>query len=136
MGKRTWKAVAAMLAGTAAFVSSPAHASGEVYITAPPPPLVEYAPAPRHGHIWVPGHWQWAGHRHVWVPGRYIVARAGYYYQQPQWIQNGDRWHYRAGNWSRRDLDRDGIPNRHDRDRDGDGVPNRYDRAPNNPYRR
>jgi len=51
-------------------------------------------------------------------------------------VQHGDRWGYRAGNWSRGDRDHDGIPNRYDRDRDGDGVPNRFDRAPNNPYRR
>jgi len=33
----------------------------------------------------------------------------------------------------RRDLDRDGVPNRYDRDRDGDGIPDRYDRRPNTP---
>jgi hypothetical protein len=40
------------------------------------------------------------------------------------------------------DIDRDGIPNRHDRrydpygDRDRDGAPNRWDRDDRNPYRR
>jgi hypothetical protein len=52
----------------------------------------------------------------------------------------------KSGNWSRpparkdatpnsgdprRDLDRDGIPNRRDADRDGDGTPNSRDRYPN-----
>lgn len=72
----------------------------------------------------------------VWVQGHFLRARAGYYYNQPQWVQHGDRWAYRGGSWSRGDRDHDGIPNRHDRDRDGDGVSNRYDRAPDNPYRR
>jgi len=40
------------------------------------------------------------------------------------------------GYGSRRDRDRDGVPNRYDYDRDGDGVSNRFDWAPNNPYRR
>lgn len=65
-----------------------------------------------------------------------ICARRGYYYSEPVWVQRGERWERRGGNWARGDRDRDGIPNRMDRDRDGDGVPNRYDRAPNNPNRR
>lgn len=40
-----------------------------------------------------------------------------------------------ARDYSYRDRDRDGVPNRYDRDRDGDGVPNRYDARPNNPNR-
>jgi hypothetical protein len=145
MGKRLWIAAATLLAGGAALTGAPASAQslsvqiGEpavVYVAPPPPARVEYAPAPRRGHIWVPGHWEWAGHRHVWVAGHFIATRAGYVYQQPQWIQHGDRWSYRAGGWARGDRDHDGIRNRYDRDRDGDGVPNRYDRAPNNPHRR
>jgi len=76
-------------------------------------------------------------------------ARPGYYYAQPQWVRQGDRWGYHAGGWTRggppqqvhghpagrRDRDRDGTPDRWDRDRDGDGVPNRHDMRPNNPYR-
>ena len=34
------------------------------------------------------------------------------------------------------DLDRDDIRNQWDRDVDGDGICNRHDRAPNNPNRR
>ncbi len=34
--------------------------------------------------------------------------------------------------YGRRDLDRDGVPNRYDRDRDGDGVRNRNDRDRDN----
>ena len=54
-------------------------------------------------------------------------------YVVPRYVEHhGRHWH---GNYGRRDLDRDGVPNRFDRDRDGDGVPNRFDRRPNNPYR-
>ena len=72
------KLLAAAVLSTAALgaVVVPSVASAQVYIqTAPPPLRVEPVPAPRRGHVWVPGHWQWRGHRHVWVPGTWIVAR-------------------------------------------------------------
>ena len=159
MGKRTWIATAATLATIAAIMSTPAAANtsigvqiglpAPIYVNAPPVARYEYTPAPRAGHLWVPGHWEWQGNGHVWVAGHFLRARAGYAYHQPQWQRDGDRWAYRAGGWQRGDQDRDGIPNRYDRDRDndgvanrydrdrdGDGVPNRYDRAPDNRYRR
>lgn len=145
MGKKLWIAAAA-LAGAGALSSTPAAAytsvavqigtPAPVYVAPPPAALHEVAPAPRRGHVWVPGHWEWAGHRHVWVRGYFVPARAGYFYRQPEWTRHGDRWAYRAGGWVRGDRDGDGIRNRFDRDRDGDGVANRFDRAPNNPYRR
>ena len=147
MRRKTWITAASLaLVSAGACVSLPAAANtsvgiqigvpGPVYYAAPPAVVYESAPPPRHGHVWVPGHWEWQGNRHVWVKGFFLRARAGYYYNQPQWIQVGDRWTYRPGAWARGDRDRDGVPNRYDRDRDGDGVPNRYDRNPNNPYRR
>jgi hypothetical protein len=145
--KRThWISAAAALACTGALISTSAAAytsvgvqigvPAAVYVAPPPAPIYEHTPAPRHGQIWVPGHWEWQGNRHVWAQGHFLRGRAGHHYNQPEWVQHGDRWSYRAGGWSRGDRDHDGIPNRHDRDRDGDGVPNRFDRAPNNPYRR
>ena len=39
---------------------------------APPPPRVEYRPAPPpYAVVWVQGHWRWNGYRYVWIPGHY-----------------------------------------------------------------
>lgn len=140
--KRTWIAsAAAAMAAAAALLSLPAQArvDASVYVqVAPPAPRYEVVPAPRHGHDWVPGHWEWRRHAYVWVPGVFVTARPGYYYAQPQWVQYGNRWGYHGGGWhrghghGRGDRDHDGVANRYDRDRDGDGVANRYDRRPDN----
>ena len=117
------KLLAVALFSTAAVtsVTVPGVASAQVYVqTAPPPARVEVIPAPRRGHVWVNGHWQWRGHRYFWVPGHWVVARPGYRYLSPGWVERGGRWQYNRGRW----------------DRDHDGVPDRYDRHPNNPYRR
>lgn len=128
----------AIAAGTlGAVTTTPAAAQAVFQVqVAPPPPRVEVVPAPRRGQVWVPGYWDWRGHRHVWAAGHWERARPGYYYAPTQWVQVGNHWERRGGNWSRGDRDRDGVPNRYDRDRDGDGVPNRYDHNPNNPNRR
>jgi hypothetical protein len=146
-----WMAASLVALGaTGAMTSLPAQAQHSIVVqVAPPPPRYEVAPAPRYGHVWVPGHWQWSGNGHVWVGGHFVASRPGYRYAQPAWVRHGDRWAYNRGGWSRGDRDRDGIPNRYDRDRDndgvrnrndrdrdGDGVPNRFDSRPNNPYRR
>jgi hypothetical protein len=62
----------------------------------------------------------------------YVVApnygshRDGRYVQQRGWVdRNRDGMDDRRG---RRDLDRDGVPDRYDRDLDNDGIANRYDR--------
>jgi hypothetical protein len=146
MRKKVWISALGALACAGALTSAPAAAytsigvqigvPAPVYVAPPPAPVYEYTPAPRRGHVWVPGHWQWRGNGHVWVQGHFLRERSGYYYNQPRWVQHGDRWDYRGGGWSRGDRDHDGIPNRYDRDRDGDGVRNRRDRAPDNPYRR
>ena len=64
-------ALAALFAvGTAASVPSMAYSNVSLYIgTAPPAPLYERIPAPRHGYVWAPGHWEWNGYRHIWAPG-------------------------------------------------------------------
>lgn len=78
------------------------------YQPAPPALIYEPVPAPRVGWVWTPGYWDWRATRHHWVAGHWVRARPGYVY-------------YRNA-WHRRDVDRD-------------GVPNRYDRFPGNPYR-
>jgi len=104
-------------------VATPTAASAQAYVQiAPPAPRVEVVPAPRRGHVWAPGHWQWRGQRYFWVPGHWIVARPGYAYVAPRWHERGGRWYYEGGRWGRGD-------------RDHDGIPNRRDRHPNNPYR-
>lgn len=125
MSKTAWIASTAGLALTAALATTAAQAQHwgggynggyNGYYQAP---HIQHAP-PQVARVWVPGHWEWNGSRQVWVNGYYQVAPV---YGQPY-------------GYSRRDQDRDGIPNRYDRDRDGDGVPNRYDRNPRNPWRR
>ncbi len=112
--------VAATLA--TAFGGMAAPASAEIYIRVAPPALrVETAPEPRRGHVWVAGHWEWRNREHVWVAGSFIPERRGYYYNQPEWVEN-KHWSMNRGYWKRGD-------------RDGDGVPDRMDRAPNNPNR-
>jgi len=152
--QNAWRALGALALLTgAALVSTPATAQVSLYVqSAPPASHYEYVPASRHGYHWVPGHWQWNGYQHVWVHGHHLALRTGYAYSDPRWVNYGNRWGYVPGGWvqarhggwdngghygrgGRRDLDRDGIPNRYDRDIDGDGVPNRHDRRPLNPYR-
>lgn len=131
--------------------------------TAPPPPLQEDVPAPREGHVWAPGHYEWRGNQYLWVRGHWLPERYGYEYREPRWVQRGNgEWQLIGGDWSPRrdryaqrgrysdpdfqrgrghrfgpngDLDGDGIANADDRDRDGDGVRNRNDRFPNDPSR-
>jgi hypothetical protein len=112
---------------------------------APPAPMHEIIPAPRHGYVWAPGHYDWRHGQYVWISGRWMSERPGYVWQEARWVQRPDgSWFMVGGDWVRtdrysygygRDRDRDGVPNRFDRDRDGDGLPNWRDDHPNNPYR-
>ena len=118
---------------------------------APPAPVVESVPSPRHGHVWAPGYYDHRGGNYSWVKGHWERSRAGYAYRDARWVQtaNGD-WRRVGGNWERGshgDRHHAGIANRHDRhngnrqalrpnrDQDGDGVRNRDDRFPYNPRR-
>src|SRR5258706_13515296 len=123
-------------AAIAASLGSAAAPAADVFVRiAPPPPREEVLPPPRHGFIWVPGHWEWSGRRHIWVHGLWLRERHGYRYREPAWVEREGRWTMERGRWERGDRDHDGVPNRFDRDRDGDGVPNRNDRRPNDPNR-
>ena len=127
--------LAAMIGASLGSFTIPVQAA-EIYIQIAPPALrYESVPAPRVGHTWVPGYWDWRGDRHVWVSGTFVVDRPGYYYERPRWVQREGGYYLNRGEWRRGDRDRDGIPNRYDRDRDGDGVSNRYDNQPDNPRR-
>jgi hypothetical protein len=152
-------ALAALVAiSAAAYAPLPSLAQPHVSIvinTAPPAPIYERVPGPRHGHVWAPGFWEWRGHRHAWVPGHYVVARPGYVYAAPSWHHRGGRWVMEPSRWNRgparhhgpapvyvgghRDHDRH---DRYDRDRhhgkdrhhgrgrdsDRDGIRNKHDR--------
>jgi hypothetical protein len=138
--------IAAMIAGSMGAMTVPLTASADTIIVrkAPPPPRHEVVPKARHGYVWAPGYWSYNGRAYVWQKGHYERVRAGYYYNQPAWVERGGRWEFARGEWRRGerdhngrpgDRDHDGVPNRVDRDRDGDGVPNRHDDRPNDPRR-
>lgn len=99
-------AALALLAFGAVAVFAPtvadARASVTIYADIAPPPLrAERMPPPRHGYVWVPGHWGWAHQRYVWHRGSWIPARHGYRYEPPRWERDGHRWRYRDGRWGR-----------------------------------
>ena len=127
--------IAASIA-VATLAGSASTAMAQVYVeVAPPPPRAERMPPPRHGQMWVPGHWEYRGNRYVWRTGYFIQERPGYRYREPNWVQRDGRWMYEQGRWDRGGPH--GRPHGGPRgDRDHDGVPNRYDRNPNNPYQR
>lgn len=156
--KKTLLGAAALAAALAGFGTA-AQAQQFVVQIAPPAPQYEAVPAPRPGHVWAAGHYDWRNGQYVWIPGRWMTARNGYEYRDYRWVQRGNgEWYRVGGNWERRgpngdrdgdgianrydnrndrrmgpygDLDRDGIRNMDDRDRDGDGVRNNRDRYPN-----
>jgi hypothetical protein len=139
--------LAAVVAASVAGLSGPVLSAPAVVVvqTAPPAPRHEVMPSPRHGKVWVEGHWRWTGNRYAWDQGHWVSQRSGYAWNNPQWVERNGRWYYTEGNWRRGsaamgnrgvgDRDHDGVANRDDRDRDGDGVRNRNDRHPNNPNR-
>ncbi|MEW7849811.1 thrombospondin type 3 repeat-containing protein [Massilia aurea] len=97
--------LAALIAiGAAATIPLSAQAQPHVSVVisnAPPPPIYERVPGPRHGHVWAPGYWEWRGHRHDWVRGHYVVARPGYVYAPPSWHHRGNRWVMEPSRWNR-----------------------------------
>ena len=125
--KRTFLGL--IIASSVGAVAVPAAADIIVRI-GPPPDRYEAAPAPRHGHVWEPGYWNWNGNRYAWRSGHWERQRHGYVHVPPRWVEREGRWHFEAHRW---DRDGDGMANR--RDRDGDGVPDHRDRRPDNPNR-
>jgi hypothetical protein len=144
--KKSLTLAALILAGAAAApLPSLAQSNVSLYVgMAPPAPIVERMPAPRHGYVWAPGYWNWNGHRHVWTQGYWVAERPGYVYNAPAWYQGSGGWYMQPARWSAysgsggydrgygRDRDRDGVPDRYEvrrggYDRDRDGIPDRYE---------
>jgi hypothetical protein len=126
--KRTLTVATMIALGAAAFAPLPSMAQTDFRVvigSAPPPPVYERIPAPRHGYVWAPGYWQWNGHRHNWVQGQWLEARPGYAYAAPSWHQRDGRWYMEPARWNAHGPDR-GRMAFYDRDRDG--VPDRYER--------
>jgi hypothetical protein len=125
MGNKSWIALgAAAVAAMAAM--APAHAGGAASIH------LNIGTAPSYyGH----GYPNYSQPAYVYSQPGYVYSQPGYGYSQPYYGGRGHRHGGHYGHGYRRDMDRDGVPNRWDRDRDGDGVPNRHDRRPHNPYR-
>src|SRR5438876_12419861 len=83
-------------------IPAAAHARVDFYVNVAPPPVpVEVVPAPRYGHVWVPGYWDWRYARHYWVPGHWRHARHGYYYAPARWVERDGRWYYARPGWYR-----------------------------------
>ena len=140
--------IAVLIAGSAASLPAVARTDVDLILNFGPPAVrYEAVPAPRRGHVWTPGYWDYRSNRHAWVAGSWVRERPGYYYQQPQWVVQGDRWHLNRGRWNNNndrkhyrdnDRDNDGIPNRADprpNDHDNDGIRDGRDSHPNNPRR-
>jgi hypothetical protein len=69
--------------------------------TAPPAAQVEVVPvAPSVNHVWIAGHWHWAG-RWVWVRGHYVVRRVGMRWVPAHYVQRGGAYIYVGGHWAR-----------------------------------
>lgn len=120
----------------AAFTPLTAQAQPHVSViinTAPPAPIYERVPGPRHGYVWAPGYWEWRSHRHAWVPGHYVSARPGYVYASPSWHHRGGRWVMEPQRWNRGPSHHYGPPpvyvrDHRDRDRDRHHGRDRHDR--------
>ncbi len=147
--KRTLYAVAAIALSAAASIPTVSMAHTDVVVNGATPVRVGYdhQPYARHGHLWVPGHWERHRHGAVWVPGSWIARGYGDHYNTPSWVERDGHGYWERGHRPRgygdsdhdgipnrydNDRDNDGVPNFRDRDRDGDGVPNRFDRRPDN----
>jgi hypothetical protein len=99
--KRLALAALLALAASAAPMSSMAAPRVDLFVgVAPPAPLVERVPPPRHGYVWAPGHWEWNGHRHVWAGGYWVTERPGYAYTAPVWVQRGGGWTMEPERWT------------------------------------
>jgi hypothetical protein len=93
----------AIVAAAAAGAVSPAFARDAVSFSVsvgPPPPRVEYVPAPRAGYVWAPGYWNWNGGRHVWVNGHYLRSHGNQRWVADSWDHRGGRWYHQRGHWS------------------------------------
>jgi WXXGXW repeat (2 copies) len=79
----------------------PVQVEQTIVSTPPPQLIVEAAPAPRPGFIWIGGYWGWHGTRHLWYPGHWDHSRVGYTWVQPRWVAHGHNWRLEGGKWRR-----------------------------------
>lgn len=87
-------------------VGAAAHAQVATITIAPPAPRYEVVPAPVSGRVWAPGHWEWRHGQYVWDEGHWVVAREGYDYRAPRWVQRADgSWVMVGNSWEHRRWD-------------------------------
>lgn len=79
----------------------PASATPSEIINRTPPPLErqEALPAPRKGHVWSPGFWEWRGTGYKWTPGEWIKEKRGHSWQPYGWEERDGRYHFVHGAW-------------------------------------
>ena len=66
---------------------------------APPPEVVEVAPARREGFVWVRGHQTWNGVRYVWIRGHWEAVRVGHAWVEGHWDRRPGGWVWVEGYW-------------------------------------
>ena len=65
----------------------------------PPEPQYEPTPAPRSGHVWVRGHWEFRNNQWKWSRGYWKTQRASHVWVEGHWERRGNRHHWIAGSW-------------------------------------
>ncbi|MBT2324243.1 YXWGXW repeat-containing protein [Variovorax paradoxus] len=119
--------LAAASSATTAQVSVNIHVPGLIAV-APPAPRFERMPAPRVGHVWVAGHWQWERDAYGWRQGYWERARPDYDYAPGRWVRADGGWRWAEPNWKRKakhrghDDDRYESHGRHDDHGHGGGY--------------
>jgi len=94
--------LASIVAATFTSMPMAAQANTQIdVIIAPPAPMVEPIPAPREGHVWANGYWQWNGSRYVWEPGHWMAHQPGHHWVAHKWEHRGDRWYFHDGHWEK-----------------------------------
>ncbi len=67
---------------------------------APPPLKQEVRPVkPSVQHVWIPGHWKWAGGRYVWIGGHWTKPKAGKVWVPGYWKKKGSHYVWVPGHW-------------------------------------
>src|SRR5438105_2972991 len=83
-------------------LGSAARADSAIVVqVAPPAPMHEVIPAPRHGYTWAPGHYAYRDGQYVWLSGHWMPERAGQVWREAHWRQRDDgSWVFVEGHWS------------------------------------
>ena len=76
--------------------------AGEEVAREPPPDRAEdVGTPPSNEHIWVRGHWAWAGGDYVWRGGHWEVRRVGHEWVHGHWTRRGRGHVWVEGHWKR-----------------------------------